>query len=192
MPHKSGPLQECLTRASVLQECATRASHNRVCPKCPTSVHKSVPQECSTRLFHKSARQEFPTRVSHKNVLHKSIPQECPARTSHKKAFYTSHKSVPQECPKRVSAKSVLQECPTRVSYKSVRFLPESFLHLAMASCGFHPNCSRSPWLAGSKHPKQDSTNCSLLTSKDINKDFSHRQDDAVEFSASLSCIMQP
>ena len=52
--------------------------------------HKSVPQECPTRVSYKSVLQESPTRVSRK-----SVPQEFPTRVT--------HKSVPQECPTRVS-----------------------------------------------------------------------------------------
>ena len=69
--------------------------------------HKSVPQQCPTRVSYKSVPQELPTTVSHK-----SAPQECPTRVS--------YRSIPQECPTRVSHKSFLLECPTRVSHKSV------------------------------------------------------------------------
>ena len=72
---KSAP-QECLTRVShksVLQECRTRASYKRVSHKsewhtrCPTRVHKSVPQRFPKRMC--------PTRGSPKSVSCKS--QEC-------------------------------------------------------------------------------------------------------------------
>ena len=56
---------------------------------------------------HKSLLQECPTRVSYK-----SAPQECPIRVP--------HKSLLQECPTRVSYKSAPQECPPRAPYKSV------------------------------------------------------------------------
>ena len=65
-------------------------------------AHKSVPEECPSRVSCKSDPQEFPTRLS----------QECPTRGS--------QKSVRQECPRRVSHKSVPYDCPTRVSRKSV------------------------------------------------------------------------
>ena len=55
-------------------------------------------------MSHKSVLQECPTRVSYK-----SVPQECPTRVS--------YKSVPQECPTRVSHKSVLQECHLDILY---------------------------------------------------------------------------
>ena len=69
--------------------------------------HKSVPEECPTRVSHKSAPrgvlQECRVRVSHK-----SVSQECRTRVSHKRV---SHRSDRQECPTRVFHKSVLQEC---------------------------------------------------------------------------------
>ena len=43
------------------------------------AVHRSVLQECPTRVFYKSVPQECPTRVSCK-----SVPQECPTRVTHK------------------------------------------------------------------------------------------------------------
>ena len=86
--------------------------------------HKSVQQECLTRLSHKSVPEECPARVSHKS-------EECHARESHKsdaqsiqyseilstKVSRVSDKSVPQECSarvSRVSRASVPQECLTR------------------------------------------------------------------------------
>ena len=63
-------------------------------------AHKSVPEECPSRVSCKSDPQEFPTRLS----------QECPTRGS--------QKSVRQECPTRVSHTTVLQECLARVSPK--------------------------------------------------------------------------
>ena len=72
--------------------------------------HKSVLEECPTRLSHESVLQECPTRLSHE-----SVPQECPRRVSHKSV---SHKSVPQECPIRVSYKSDPEECATRVPFR--------------------------------------------------------------------------
>ena len=65
-------------------------------------THKSVLQECLTRVSQKSDPQECPIRVSHKSVL-----QERPVREPPR----VSRKSVLQECPRRVSHKSVLQEC---------------------------------------------------------------------------------
>ena len=76
--------------------------------------HKSVPQQCPTRVSYKSVPQEFPTRVS--------------------------HKSVPQECPVRVSHKSFLQECPTRVSYKSVIWTYVAF-RTCLHSGSWAPSC---------------------------------------------------
>ena len=61
-------------------------------------------------MSHKSVLQECPTRVSYKSVL-----QECPTRVS--------YKSVPEESPTRVSYKRrVPQECPTRVSFGHISF----------------------------------------------------------------------
>ena len=82
---------------------------------CCARVHKSLWQECPTRVFHKSVRQECPTRVPHKS--------EC-----HRRAF---HKSVPQGCPTRmrptrVSRKCFQQECPTRVSHRVTKVSHES------------------------------------------------------------------
>ena len=88
-----------MSHKSVPQECPTRVSHKSVPQQCPLRVsHKSVPQQCPTRVSYKSVPQELPTRVSHKSFL-----LECPTRVS--------RKSVPQEFPTRVSHKSVLQEC---------------------------------------------------------------------------------
>ena len=57
-------------------------SHKSVPQECPTRVsYKSVPQECPTRVSHKSFLQEWPTRVCYKSVL-QSVPQECPTRVS--------------------------------------------------------------------------------------------------------------
>ena len=57
---KSAP-QECLTRLSykthksLLQECPTKVSDHGVVQECPTRVsHNSVPQECRTSVFHES------------------------------------------------------------------------------------------------------------------------------------------
>ena len=112
-----------MSHKSVPQECPTRVSHKSFLQECHTRVsRKSVLQECPTRVTHKSVLQECPTRVSHK-----SIPQEFPTRVSHKECpTRVSCKSDPQECPtrvshKRVSHKSDPQECPTRVSHESVR-----------------------------------------------------------------------
>ena len=106
---------------SVLQECPTRVPRKSVPQECPASD----PQECPTRVSHKSVPEECPARVSHKSVLkecptraHKSAPQQCPTRASCKCPTRVSYKSVPEE-----SHKGVPQECPTRVSHKS--FLQE-------------------------------------------------------------------
>ena len=70
--------------------------------------HKTVPQECPTRMSYKSVLQECPTRVSYK-----SAPQECRQECP--------YKSVPQDRPTRVSViQGVPQEC-TRVSHKGFR-----------------------------------------------------------------------
>ena len=70
----------------------------------PIVSHKSVPQECPTRVSHKSVPQECPARVSQM-----SVPQERPTTWS--------RNSVPQECLTRVSLKSVPQECPATVYF---------------------------------------------------------------------------
>ena len=123
MSYKSVPQEFPTSHKSVLQECPTRVSCKSVLQECRTRVsHKSVPQECPTRVSHKSVSQECPTRVSHK-----SVPQECPIRVS--------HKSVLQECPTRVSYKSDPQECATRVSYRVSRKSVLQECHLDILVC---------------------------------------------------------
>ena len=97
--------------------------------------HKSVQQECPTRVPHKSEVQDCRTRVSDKTaarVAHTRVPrksdiQELSARVPRKSVPKNVHL---QECPTRVSAiqesdkvfrqERVLQECLARVWYKSV------------------------------------------------------------------------
>ena len=105
--HESFP-QEWVPHKSLQQECPTRISIKSVPQECPTRVSRqSIPQERPTKVFHKSVPQESPTRVSHQ-----SFPPEVPTRVFH------------DECrtrvPKTVFHKSVLQECRTKVFYKSV------------------------------------------------------------------------
>jgi hypothetical protein len=61
----------------VLPECATRVASKSVRQECLTRSHKSVPQECPTRVCHKRVTKECPTRLSEK-----SVKQECSARVA--------------------------------------------------------------------------------------------------------------
>ena len=63
---------------SVLQECLTRVSYKSVTQECRTRVsYKSVTQECRTRVSYKSVTQECLTRVLHKSAIQTRLTRFC-------------------------------------------------------------------------------------------------------------------
>ena len=93
-----------MSHKTVLQECPTRVSHNSDRQEYPTRVSsKSVPQDCFTRVSYKSALQECPITVSYKSVP--KVLKECPHRSECHTRFPTRvRKSVPRRFPKNTCA----------------------------------------------------------------------------------------
>ena len=84
---------------------------------------KSVPEECSTRLFRKSAPQRIPQEFPQECPTSVCVPQESPARVP-RKIVFCSESSLTRV---KVLDRSVLQECP--VPYECPARVPHIFFH---------------------------------------------------------------